>query len=230
MAMIKHPNQPTTTKDLLDEEALIEEARERARRRRHLRFRMVVVLFAVACLIAIGIVHYTSSPRKVNNGHSGTSTKALTCPGARVKLLGVSGISGGLGHDGLLVRESVSSSAACTMSGYPIVSEELTSHSTVMASDVRLGYLGGFANANAPLPRLSITSRYRVVSFTIQSAACDGPRPSTNAIQITLPGSRETLTARSQYESGFGVIRGFGIYCGHLFVTPLVKGSSGNGS
>jgi hypothetical protein len=55
---------------------------------------------------------------------------------------------------------------------------------------------------------------------------CDGPRPSANAILITLPGSRGTLTARSIYEPGIGVIRGFGIYCGHLFVTPLVKGSS----
>jgi hypothetical protein len=147
-----------------------------------------------------------------------------------VKLLGVTAIPGGLGHAGLLVRASVSSSSACTMSGYPIVGEELTSHSTVMASDMRLGYLGGFANASAPIPQLSITSRSRVVSFTIQSAGCNGPRPSTNAIQITLPGSRETLTARSFYESGVGVIRGFGIYCGHLFVTPLVKGSSGSGS
>jgi hypothetical protein len=166
---------------------------------------------------------------KASNGHSNTSAKALTCPSARVKLLGVSAISGGLGHAGLIVKTSVSSSSACTMSGYPIVGEELTSHSTVMASDVRLGYLGGWATS-APLPRLSITARSRVVSFTIQSAGCNGPRPSTNAIQITLPGSRETLTARSFYEAGVGVIRGFGIYCGHLFVTPLVKGSSGSGS
>lgn len=226
--MIKHPNQLTTsTKDLLDEEALIEEARERARRRRHLRFRIAVVLFAAACLIAIGIVYYTSAPTRTSGGN--TSARALTCPSARVKLLGVSAISGGLGHAGLIVQASVSSSSACTMSGYPIVGEELTSHSTVMASDVRLGYLGGWATG-APLPQLSITSHSRVVSFTIQSAGCNGPRPSTSAIQITLPGSRETLTARSQYVSGFGVIRGFGIYCGHLFVTPLVKGSSGNGS
>jgi hypothetical protein len=209
-------------------ELLIKEAREKTRRRR-LRWTTLFTLLIAACLIAIGIVHYTSSPTRTSGGHSNTSAKALTCPSARVKLLGVSAISGGLGHAGLIVQASVSSSSACTMSGYPIVGEELTSHSTVMASDVRLGYLGGWATS-APLPRLSITSRSRVVSFTIQSAGCNGPRPSTSAIQITLPGSRETLTARSFYEAGIGVIRGFGIYCGHLFVTPLVKGSSGSGS
>lgn len=208
-------------------ELLIKEAREKARRRR-LRWTSLFTLLIAACLIGIGIVHYTSSPPRTSSGNNGTSAKALTCPSARVKLLRVLAISGGLGHAGLLVRASVASSSACTMSGFPNVGEELTSHSTVIASDVRLGYLGGWATG-APLPRLSITSRPRVVSFTIQSAGCNGPRPSTNAIQITLPGSRATLTARSQYESGFGVIRGFGMYCGHLFVTPLVKGSSGNG-
>jgi len=208
-------------------ELLIKEAREKARRRR-LRWTSLFTLLIAACLIGIGIVHYTSSPPRTSGGNSDTSAKALTCPSARVKLLRVLAISGGLGHAGLLVRASVASSSACTMSGFPNVGEELTSHSTVIASDVRLGYLGGWATG-APLPRLSITSRPRVVSFTIQSAGCIGPRPSTNAIQITLPGSRATLTARSFYEGGVGVIRGFGIYCGHLFVTPLVRGSSGNG-
>ena len=210
-------------------ELLIKEAREKARRRRRLRWTSLFTLLIAACLVGIGIVHYTSSPPRTSSGNSDTSAKALTCPSARVKLLRVLAISGGLGHAGLLVRASVASSLACTMSGYPIVGEELTSRSTAMASEMRLGYLGGWATG-APLPRLSITSRPRVVSFTIQSAGCNGPRPSTNAIQITLPGSRATLTARSFYEGGVGVIRGFGIYCGHLFVTPLVKGSSGNGS
>lgn len=228
MTMIKNFNQPAT-KGLLDEEALIEEARERARRRRRFRFKVVVALSIAACLIAAGVVRYTSAPTRASGGTGGTSAKALTCPSARVKLLGVSAISGGLGHAGLVVRAAVSTSSACTMRGYPIISERLTSLSTVMAKDVRLGYLGGWATS-APLPRLSITSRSRVVSFTIQSAGCNGPRPSTSAIQITLPGSRGYLTARSFYEAGIGIIRGFGIYCGHLFVTPLVKGSSGSGS
>lgn len=209
-------------------ELLIKEAHRKTRRRR-LRWASLFSLLIAVCLIAIGIGRHTSSPTKVSNGPSRTSAAALSCPGARVTLLGVSAIPGGLGHAGLLVHASVTSSPLCTISGYPIVGEELTSHSTVMARDVRLGYLGGWAT-RAPLPRLAITSRSRVVSFTIQSAGCNGPRPSTSAIQITLPGSGETLTARSTYEAGIGAIRGFGIYCGHLFVTPLVKGSSGSGT
>lgn len=215
------------TNNLLDEEALIEEAREHAQRRRHLRLRISVAVAAVACLLAIGIVHLTSTSTKTGGDRNGAS--ALTCPSARLKLLGVSAISGGLGHAGVLVRASATSSPACTMSGYPIVVDQLTDHSTVLATDLRLGYLGGFANATAPLPRLSVTSHPRVVSFTIQMAGCNGPRPSIKAIQITLPGSKRTLTARSVYEAPFGLIRGFGIYCSHLQVTPLVKGPSGSG-
>lgn len=185
-------------------------------------FRILVLLIAAACFTTIGIVHYTSSP-----------TRALTCPTARVKLLGVTAISGGMGHGGVVVRASVTSSSACTMSGYPIVGVELTSHSTAMASHVRNAYLGGFENANAPLPQISITSRSHVVSFTVQWATGNGPIcPQMKAFQITLPGSRGLLTARSVYEVPFGLIRGrgLGIYCGNLQVTPLIKGSSGNGS
>jgi hypothetical protein len=196
------------------------EARERARRRRHFLFPVVVVLIAAACFITIGIFHYTSSP-----------TRTLTCPNARVKLLDVTSVPGGLGHTGVVVRASVTSPSACTMSGYPIVGLELTSHSTAMASNVRNAYLGGFENANAPLPQISITSGSHVVSFTIQwGGFADGTCPQIKAFQITLPDSRGVLTARSTYEAPFGLTTGIGIYCENLQVTPLVTGSSGSGS
>ena len=217
-----------TTNDSLDEEALIKEAREHAQRRRHLRLRIAVAVAAVACLLAIGVVHYSSSPTKTGGDRNGAS--ALTCPSARVKLLGVSAIPGGLGHAGVLVRASIASSAACTISGYPIVGAELSSLSTATASDVRNAYLGGFANATAPLPRLSVTSHSRIVSFTMQWADGNGPVcPQMKAFQISLPGSRGVLTARTVYEAGIGVTRFIGIYCSHLQVTPLVKGPSGSG-
>lgn len=226
--MIKRPSH-TTTNDLLDEEALIEEARQRARRRRHLRFRIAIVLFAAACLIAAGIVHYASSPTRTRSGRPDASAKTLTCPSARVKLLGVTALAGAAVYGGLIVRASVTSSPACTMSGYPIVGAVLTSHSTTMASDVRETYLGGGMTTTAPLPRLSMTSRPRVVSFTIQWVGGNGPTcPRVNSIHITLPGSREILTPRTMYEANVGVIGLSGIiYCGHLNATPLVKGSSG---
>lgn len=208
-------------------ELLIKEAREEARHRR-LRWASVFGVLVAACLIAIGVIQYTSSPTRLSNGYPDSSSRVLTCPNALVKLLGVSPIPGGLGHAGLLVRASVTSSPACTMSGYPVVGDELANHSLAIAGDMRLGYLGGFANERAPLPRISITSRSRDVSFTIQMAGCNA-RPWVNSIRIALPGARGALTARSMYEPGIGVVRGFGIYCGHLFVTPLVEGPSGNG-
>jgi len=210
-------------------ELLIKEAREKTRRRR-LRWTSLFTLIIAASFVVIGIVHYLSSSTTKSNDHRSTSVSALTCPDARVKLLGVTGLNGAAVYAGLLVRASVSSSMACTMSGYPIVGAELTSHSTAMASDVRSTYLGGGMTTTAPLPRLSITSRPRVVSFTIQFVTGNGHTcPWVNAIEITLPSSREILTARPMYQAG-GLSRPSPlIYCGPLQVTPLVKGSSGNG-
>jgi hypothetical protein len=230
--MILNPTERDAPHESVDPtELLIKEAREKTRRRR-LRWTSLFTLLAAACLIAVGVVHYTSSPTRTSNGDKNASaTAAVTCPNARVKLLGVTGIPGAAVFAGLLVRASVSSSAACTMSGYPIVGAELDSHSTAMANDVRFGYLpGGMTKANAPLPRLSITSRPRVVSFTIQWFTGNGHTcPWVNAIEITLPGSREILTARTMYQGGIGVTRLWGIYCGDLQVRPLVNGSSGKG-
>ena len=220
-----------STNDLLDEEALIKEARVLSRRRRRRQGFIVITLVAVACLIVVGVDRFSSATAPSGHNDASAASAALTCPSARVKLLSVTAMEGGSGHAGVVVRDSVSSSAACTMSGYPIVGAELTSHSTAMASDVRNAYLAGgvMTKARAPLPRLSITSRPRVVSFTIQMDE-GGGIPSTcpwiNSIQITLPGSREALTARSMYQVPGGVSR-MGTDCGHLEVTPLVKGSSG---
>jgi len=227
MTAIKHL--APSTIDLLDEEALIKEARVLSRRRRRRRGLLVITLVAVACLIVFGVDRFSSPPAS-RSSNNALASAALTCPSAQMKLLGVTAISGGLGHAGLLVRASVSSSATCAMSGYPTIGAGLSSHSTAMAGDMRLGYLGGWATG-APIPQLSITSRPRIVSFTIQWADGNGPTcPSVNAIQVTLPGSREVRTARSMYEGGIGNTRFMGIYCSHLFVTPLVKGSSGSGS
>ena len=216
--------------NLLNEEALIREARERARRRRQHRFRIAFFFFAAASLITLGVVRYTSSPARTSGGPNDTTAKAFTCPSARVRLLGVTAMAGGLGHGGVLVRETVMSSLPCTMSGYPIVNAQLTNHSTAIARGVRNAYLGGGMTTTAPLPRLSITSRPRVVSFTIDMEAGGGVPstcPSINSVQITLPGSREILTADKTSEPPFGVIRGMGTYCSDLQVTPLVQGSSG---
>jgi hypothetical protein len=208
-------------------ELLIKEAREASRRRR-LRWASFFSVLAAVCLIAIGVGHNTSSPTRLRSAGQEPLSSATPCTSALVKLLGLSPIPGGSGHAGFLVRVAVTAPSACIMSGYPKVGEELSNGSNATAGEMRLGYLGGFAKADAPLPRLSITSRSREVSFTLQMPGCNGPRPMDNAIRITLPGEPGALTSRSIYESGFGVIKGFGLYCGKPFVTPLVKGSTGD--
>lgn len=208
-------------------ELLIKEAREKARRRRV----RLVTLFAIlvaTCLVALGIVHYTSSPGKLDSSGSDTSATALTCPSARVRLLGVTTLPGAAVSAGMLVRASVSSSAACTMGGFPMVAAQLTSRSTAMASDQRLGIFGGVSKPTAPLPRLSISSRPRVVSFTIDFVTGNGPVcPRINVIKISLPGSRGVLTTRPIFNAG-GLAQPMKfIYCGGLQVTPMVESPSG---
>lgn len=194
-----------------------------ARRRRHFLFPIVVVLIPIT-LTACAVQY----PQAVTASPS--PTMALICQSAHAKLLDVTAIPGGMGHAGVVVRASVTSPSACTMSGYSIVGLELSNHSTAMAGNVRMGYLGGFENANVPLPQISVTSGSQIVSFTIQwSGFSDGNCPAIKALQITLPGSRGLLTARSVHEAPFGLIPGFGIYCENLQVTPVVKGSSGSG-
>ena len=207
-------------------ELLIKEARERARRRR-LRWTTAFTILVATCLVAVGIVHYTSSPR-VSGGPSNTSATVPTCPSARVRLLGVTTLPGAAVSAGMLVRASVSSSATCTMGGFPIVGAQLTSRSTAMASDQRLGIFGGMSKPTAPLPRISITSRSQVVSFTIDFVTGNGPVcPRIDSIKISLPGSREVLTTRPIFNAGGLAQPMHFIYCGGLQVTPLVKGSSG---
>ena len=208
-------------------ELLIKEAREKARRRRVRQMTLFAILVAT-CLVALGIVHYTSSPGKLDSSGSDTSATALTCPSSRVRLLGVTTLPGAAVSAGMLVRTSVSSSATCTMSGYPIVDAQLTNHSTAMGRDVRNAYLGGGMTTTAPLPRLSITSHPRVVSFTIDFVTGNGTVcPRIDSFKISLPGSREVLTTRPIFNAGGLAQRMKFIYCSGLQVTPMVKGSSG---
>jgi len=218
-----------STNDLLDEEALIKEARLHSRRRRRRRGVLIVTLVAAACLIVVGVDRFTSETTSSGRNDASAASAAITCPSARVKLLGVTGLNGAAVYNGVLVRASVSSSATCSMSGYPTVGAQLTSHSTAMATDVRDTYLGGGMRTAASLLRLLITSRPRVVSFTIQFVVGNGPTcPRVNTIQITLPGSRETLTARPIFRAGGLALPMSYIYCGNLQVTPLVNGSNGS--
>jgi hypothetical protein len=221
-----------STNDLLDEEALIKEARVLSRRRRRRRGVLVITLAAVACLIVVGVDHFSSTTTSSSNNDAAAA--AVTCPSARVKLLGVTSIPGAAVTAGILVRASVSSSVSCAMGGYPTVDARLTNLSTAVARDERTGIFGGLpysSKANATSPRILITSHSRVVSFTVAFFSGNGPTcPRINSVQMTLPGSRLNVTARTMRESGMSGSQPLGIYCGYLSVTPLVKGLSGRGS
>jgi hypothetical protein len=204
-------------KDRLDEESLVNADRvfSPPRRRRGI---LVIAIIAALLLTVIVVVHRASP----------TSSSPM-CPSARVRLLTVTSIPGGLGHAGVVVRSSVSSLERCTISGYPTVDAGLSGRSSAKAIDVRDAYLGGVATrVGAPLPRLTITSRPRIASFTIQWADGNGPTcPTVVAIHYSLPGLKGVQTARSMYD-GLGNTRFMGIYCHYLSVTPLVKGSTGS--
>ena len=220
-----------STNDLLDEEALIKEARVLSRRRHRRRGVLVITLAAVACLIVVGVGRFSSTTTSSSNNDAAA---AVTCPSAHVKLLGVTSIPGAAVTAGILVRASVSSSVSCAMGGYPTVDARLTNLSTAVAHDERTGIFGGLpysSKANATSPRILITSHSRVVSFTVAFFSGNGPTcPRINSVQMTLPGSRLNVTARTMREGGRSGSQPLGIYCGYLSVTPLVKGLSGRGS
>jgi hypothetical protein len=204
-------------KELLDEKSLVNATRAFSppKRRRGV---LVIAIISVVILIVIVVVR-----------HPAPTSSAPTCPSARVKLLTVTSIPGGLGHAGVVVRSSVSSRERCTISGYATVDVGLSSHSSATAIDVRDAYLGGVATkVNASLPRLTVTSRPRVASFTIQWADGNGPTcPTVVAIRYSLPDLKGVQTARSMND-GLGTTRFMGIYCHYLSVTPLVWGSTGS--
>jgi hypothetical protein len=185
------------------------------RRRRGI---VLIAIIGVLLLIVVVAIHRTS-----------LTSSAPTCLSARVRLLAVTSIPGGLGHAGVVVRSSVSSYERCAISGYPAVDAGLSSRSSAKAIDVRDAYLGGVATrASASLPRLIITSHPRIASFTIQWADGNGPTcPTVVAIHYSLPDLKGIQTARSMYD-GIGVTRFMGIYCHYLSVTPLVQGSTGS--
>jgi hypothetical protein len=185
------------------------------RRRRGI---LLMVIITALLLIVVAAIHHTAP-----------TSSAPMCPSAQVKLLTVTSIPGGLGHAGVVVRSSVSSRERCTLSGYPVVDIGLSSQSTAKALDMRDAYLGGVATrTSASFPRLIITSRPRLASFTIQWADGNGPTcPTVVAINYSLPGLKGVQTARSMYD-GIGSTRFMGIYCHYLSVTPLVEGSTGS--
>jgi hypothetical protein len=222
-----------STVDLLDEEALIKEARVLSRRRRRRRGLLVITLVTVACLIVAGVDRFSRAT--ASSGHNDAlAAAAVTCPSARVKLLGVTSIPGAAVTAGILVRASVSSSVSCAMSGYPTFEARLTNLSTAVAGDQRTGIFGGLpysSKANAASPRILVTSHSRVVSFTVAFISGNGPTcRRINSVEMMLPGSRLNVTARTMREGGLIGSQHLGIYCGYLSVTPLVKGSSGRAS
>src|ERR1039458_9909183 len=106
------PTEQTKSIDTLEPlELLIKEARTASRRRR-LGWFAVFVVIAIAASLVVALIVGISKPA-AQLGSPNSSSRVLTCPSALVKLLGVSAISGGLGHAGLLVRASVTSSTAC---------------------------------------------------------------------------------------------------------------------
>ncbi len=172
-----------STNDLLDEEALIKEARALSRRRRRRRGLIVITLVVAACLIVVGVYRFSSAT--ASSGHNDAAA-SVTCLSARVKLLGVTSIPGAAVTAGILVRASVSSSVSCAMGGYPTVDARLTNLSTAVAHDERTGIFGGLpysSKANATTPRIPITSHSRVVSFTVAFLSGNGPTcPRINSV------------------------------------------------
>ena len=126
---------------------------------------MIVTVLVALCLLAIALIHYTTSST-TTGGRSDSSSPALTCPHALVKLRGRLSNPRWLGP--------CRTSRARDRDVLDVVHDERLSRRRRrtqqpphrIAGDMRLGYLGGFANETCAAPKnLGHVARSRSVLY-----------------------------------------------------------------
>ena len=221
--------QDPSYRSLYDEEALIEEAHGRSRRRRRRVGAISVSAVLVVGLIGIGAYRLVSAPAGAS-GSGATPSPLAACSQVHVTYLGADAFPGAAVSAGVLVKASVSSVTSCFLRGYATMSALFRGGSSATASPVRSGIFGGAPSkrTGAPLPSLDLSHHPTIVSFTVEWVTGNGNRcPRIDALRFTMPGSHHAQVVHSFFNGGADNTRFFGISCGHLSATPLVAGSTG---
>ncbi len=104
----------------------------------------------------------------------------------------------GVGHVGVVLRFRSTSASTCTLSGYPGATLVTAGRRDLPVGRSRTGYLGGLADASAPVPVVSVRPG-QTVSASLEGLDSDpahggGPCPLYARLLVTPP--NQTVTVR----------------------------------
>ncbi|MBW4079003.1 MAG: DUF4232 domain-containing protein [Acidobacteria bacterium] len=202
-------------------EVLIEEARQKTRRRRA-RFAFVALM---ALGIVVGLITWNNVGRTAPRASgvttlSAVSTGAVRCNVAHLRVTSL-GAPGGSMHDGVIVRVHNVGANACTLSGYATVQGINRWNERVLTgTPTRTSYLGGW-NSSKPLPTVTLRAKIGIASFLVTGvdAAITNPScPNFKVLRVTIPPSTAVFALPTYFNACRG---GFQVH-------PFVPGVTGN--
>ena len=217
------------------EQMLIEEARQRQRRRRVRVGRTLMAIFIVMLLVIVGTSRWGTAPRGGAGPTSPSSLIASTAlqPCTPAALAVTVSSSGGGGHIAYWLEFRNVSARDCSLTGYPVVTAPLVwANGKGLSTNARIvdqmiGYSGGIygltkrlTGYERHLPVVALKSHGGVASLVVEygdliRSSC----PSFTKVKLTLPHASPT-TAWS--------LPMFGTHCTRvLLVHPIVPGVTG---
>jgi len=141
--------------------------------------RLVIAAMVVA-LVALLIV--------VGSGRTDSPITSPTCLRSQLRVAFV-GVSGGLGHEGRLIRITNVSGTACSLTGYPKVTGIVTAGVQKNFKDTVDGYLGGLTSSplrKDELPVVTLPAR-RGVATSMEESVLRQTCPSFTSYVVSLP-------------------------------------------
>ena len=202
-------------------EVLIEEARQKTRRRRTRNIFIALMILGVI----VTLVTFNSSGRTVPRSLNVKTVIAVSagglprCNSSQLRASSAEAPGGSM-HDGVIVRIRNAGTNSCSLSGYPSVTGiNRWNGQLLQGSTTRNSYLGGWDSSN-PLPTVALHGKTGVASFLLTGvdAAIDNPScPSLQALRVTIaPGVRV-----------FNLPTSFNACRGGFQIHPFVPGVTG---
>jgi hypothetical protein len=201
-------------------EVLIEEARQKTRRRRtRYAFIALMILGVVVALVASDNFGRTVSRSLNVKIVSAVSPGLPRCNSSHLRVSSI-GAPGGSMHDGVIVRIRNAGMDSCSLSGYPpVMGINHWNGRVLKGSTTRNSYLGGW-DSSKPLPTVALRRKTGVASFLVTGvdAAIDNPScPNLTTLRVTIPPSATVFKLSTSLNACRG---GFQVH-------PFVPGATG---
>jgi hypothetical protein len=173
---------------------------------------VVFVSVVVALLIVVG--GGRTSPKTVTSA-------VPTCLRQQLRVAFV-GVSGGLGHEGNLIKVTNLSDRVCSLTGYPSVIGVFTSGVQKQFKDTADGYLGGFSTKplnKVKLPVVRLRARHGIATSMEESV-----------LRQTCPGFTSYIVTLPHVTGGTYTfhVHWLDRYCFQPEVHPFLPGSTGS--